>query len=378
MSSFGKPPSSRRHSSRRRKSRQSAASIPTSTTEVSINVYDLLVPDTTLSGLLWTVGLPLLHTGVVVETQITSQADGSDADNQEGKDSREYAFGGHTTPSVTGVYYTAPRLAPPGGTWRCTVPIGKTSSFSLAQPQPQSRQVGNSAPQDETLQTDHERIQAIIRDVARRYLGTEYDLLRRNCNHFANELCALLTGRGIPSWVNRAAALGCRMPCLVPDMFVGMDEDEGEMLLDGSAERDTVVDNDNDDDDENDVDGGDGDAVAQRGEDQDATNDEEQGGMPTASLVGVDTPTEAMFVAHERGRFRDPLRGDNAFNNDDDDSRDYNDNSLDDAGMERQDLLRPPRDLSRSRLEQFGILLDQNGRMVPASESVATRVVRRG
>ena len=46
--------------------------------------------------------------------------------------------------------------------------------------------------------------------------GTSYDLLKRNCNTFSNELCMLLTGKGAPKWINRAASVGSSLPCLVP------------------------------------------------------------------------------------------------------------------------------------------------------------------
>ncbi|EGG11100.1 uncharacterized protein MELLADRAFT_115382 [Melampsora larici-populina 98AG31] len=50
--------------------------------------------------------------------------------------------------------------------------------------------------------------------------GTSYDLLRRNCNTFSDELCMLLTGRRTPGWINRAAAVGTALPCLVPEGWI--------------------------------------------------------------------------------------------------------------------------------------------------------------
>lgn len=50
--------------------------------------------------------------------------------------------------------------------------------------------------------------------------GTSYDLLRRNCNTFSDELCMLLTGRRTPGWINRAAAVGTALPCLVPEEWI--------------------------------------------------------------------------------------------------------------------------------------------------------------
>lgn len=77
----------------------------TTSTPVVINCYDLLPPGR-LATMLWTLGTSLLHTGVVVGD-------------------KEYAFGGHDRPGVTGVYWTKPRTDPPGGTWRCEIPHGE-------------------------------------------------------------------------------------------------------------------------------------------------------------------------------------------------------------------------------------------------------------
>ncbi|KAJ1494469.1 PPPDE putative peptidase domain-containing protein [Baffinella frigidus] len=38
--------------------------------------------------------------------------------------------------------------------------------------------------------------------------GDSYDLVRRNCNHFANELCVALVAKKIPSYINRPANFG--------------------------------------------------------------------------------------------------------------------------------------------------------------------------
>jgi len=72
--------------------------------EVRINVYDLLPPGH-LSSFLWHIGNGLLHSGVVVN-------------------GREYAYGGHDRPGVTGVYWMNPGVEPPGGTFRCEIQNG--------------------------------------------------------------------------------------------------------------------------------------------------------------------------------------------------------------------------------------------------------------
>ena len=41
---------------------------------------------------------------------------------------------------------------------------------------------------------------------------SSYNVLRRNCHHFSDELCFRLLGRRLPSWINRAARVGTRSP----------------------------------------------------------------------------------------------------------------------------------------------------------------------
>lgn len=60
------------------------------------------------------------------------------------------------------------------------------------------------------------QVNEILGELSREYLGTAYNLLARNCNHFSNDLCIRLTGRCIPGWINRAASIGKFLGCIVP------------------------------------------------------------------------------------------------------------------------------------------------------------------
>jgi len=40
------------------------------------------------------------------------------------------------------------------------------------------------------------------------YNGDTYHLIVKNCNHFCKDICYKLTGKSIPTWVNRLARLG--------------------------------------------------------------------------------------------------------------------------------------------------------------------------
>ncbi|KAL8925986.1 MAG: hypothetical protein Q9172_001989 [Xanthocarpia lactea] len=138
-----------------------------------------------LSSTLWHLGSSLLHTGVVIKSL-----------------NREYAFGGHEHPSLTGIYYTTPGLEPEDATFRCSLLQG----FSFLSPT---------------------ELEKLVREVSKQFLGPSYNLLTNNCNHFSSALCVRLTGKPAPSWMNRAATIGVVLPCLVPrEWTTGGDGDE--------------------------------------------------------------------------------------------------------------------------------------------------------
>lgn len=134
-------------------------------------------------------GSSLLHTGVVINN-------------------KEYAYGGHDREGTSGVYWTKPRMEPPGGTFKCEILHGFT--FQPAQ-----------------------EIENIIKDTSLKFQGTSYNLLGNNCNHFTSYLCERLTSRPAPAWVNRAASIGVALPCVVPREWIeppDHDTADGELL----------------------------------------------------------------------------------------------------------------------------------------------------
>ncbi|RPA75422.1 DUF862-domain-containing protein [Ascobolus immersus RN42] len=179
----------------------------TQKTSVLINVYDLLPPGR-LTTFAWALGCSLLHSGVVIND-------------------REYAFGGHDRPRLTGVYHTKPRHERPGATFRCELLHG----FTMATP---------------------EEIENIIREASDAFPGTSYNLLTKNCNHFTSYLCEKLTGKPAPAYINRAANIGVALPCIVPQEWVdpgecedGLDDENARLVEnwspDGSPRVGTAV-----------------------------------------------------------------------------------------------------------------------------------------
>ena len=96
----------------------------------------------------------------------------------------EYVFGGGDS-SFSGVTVQRPRVPPPGSGWVFyqTVDIAPCR-----------------LSRDEALR--------VIQDMRGEFPASSYDLMGRNCNHFADALCQRLCNQGIPSWVNRLAGIG--------------------------------------------------------------------------------------------------------------------------------------------------------------------------
>jgi surface protein len=64
---------------------------------------------------------------------------------------------------------------------------------------------------------DYERILDSLKE---EFLGNTYNILTRNCNHFANALVTKLLNKPIPGYVNRLANLGGMVSCLFPPQLL--------------------------------------------------------------------------------------------------------------------------------------------------------------
>ncbi|KAJ8774053.1 hypothetical protein K2173_009484 [Erythroxylum novogranatense] len=133
---------------------------------VYLNVYDL----TPINGYAYWLGLGIYHSGVQVHGV-------------------EYGFGAHEH-SSTGIFEVEPKQCP-GFTFRKSILIGRT----------------DLGPKD---------VRGFMEKLAQDYPGNTYHLITKNCNHFCNDVCVKLTGKPIPSWVNRLARLGLFCNCVLP------------------------------------------------------------------------------------------------------------------------------------------------------------------
>ncbi|CAL0332676.1 unnamed protein product [Lupinus luteus] len=133
---------------------------------VYLNVYDL----TPMNGYMYWSGLGIFHSGVEVHGV-------------------EYAFGAHDY-STSGVFEVEPRQCP-GFKFRKSIFIGTTS-------------------------LDAVQVREFMEYQAASYNGDTYHLIVKNCNHFCKDICHKLTGKSIPTWVNRLAKLGSICNCVLP------------------------------------------------------------------------------------------------------------------------------------------------------------------
>lgn len=60
-------------------------------------------------------------------------------------------------------------------------------------------------------------IEKIITEMRNNFQGTDYHVLNRNCNTFADEFLQRLIGAPAPGYVNRMAFIGSFFSCLLPD-----------------------------------------------------------------------------------------------------------------------------------------------------------------
>lgn len=104
----------------------------------------------------------------------------------------EYAFGAHDYPT-SGVFEVEPRQCP-GFKFRKSIFIGTTS-------------------------LDPVEVREFMECESANYNGDTYHLIAKNCNHFCKDICYKLTGKSIPTWVNRLARLGILLILLVVDFF---------------------------------------------------------------------------------------------------------------------------------------------------------------
>ena len=133
-----------------------------------LNVYDL----SPANDYLFQVGLGLHHSGVEIS-------------------GREYSFG-----SGGGIFESPPKVAP-GARFRVQLDLGAYDGGS-------------------------KELNKALDDLRSEGFGNrDYNLVKRNCNHFSNALSLKLLQRPIPPHINRLADIGNCCSCLLPKELIG-------------------------------------------------------------------------------------------------------------------------------------------------------------
>ncbi|KAI8087942.1 PPPDE putative peptidase domain-containing protein [Gilbertella persicaria] len=152
--------------------------------KVYVNVYDMIQPNYITQFGYYALGVGVFHSGVEIG-------------------GKEYCFGGHEIPHVTGVFVVEPKIGIPELTLKQTFDMG-------------------------TTHLTEKEIEELLVKLSNEFVGPSYNLLARNCNHFTEEFVEKLTHKSIPSWINRAAKLGAMFPCMVPWEWIQPPEFEEE------------------------------------------------------------------------------------------------------------------------------------------------------
>jgi len=143
----------------------------------------------------------------------------------------EYAYGANDEPGESGVFSCVPKHSP-HYTYRTTIDFGmvkSTRKFWLSVPseKPPRQQCGSNERDVVGIHTDkrnythqplykREEIDVfvdgfeIMREMARKWYGMDYDLLRKNCCTFARDVCLEMgvDPTDIPSWITNLAETG--------------------------------------------------------------------------------------------------------------------------------------------------------------------------
>jgi len=168
-------------------------SVQGKTNRIKLHVYDLVADDTQLD--LWGCNFPLGQVFNAFNSSLHSIGTGAYHVGVE-IDEVEYAFGANNTKGLTGVFTCMPKSSP-GYQFRTTIDFGDRVVIKTS--------YGSGDKQDEAVDG-----RDTIRGMAKEYLGTDYDLLRKNCCTFARDVCIRLgiSEEEIPSWFHNLAEVG--------------------------------------------------------------------------------------------------------------------------------------------------------------------------
>jgi len=135
--------------------------------QVTVNVYDLIENNQYLHP--W--GFGAYHSGIQLG-------------------SVEYTFAGGS-----GIFFMEPKQAP-GAIFRQSIEMGYYEGTSR-------------------------QLECVINDLRIEFDGASYNILNKNCNHFADALVQKLLNKPLPPFINRLANVGSYFSCILPPSVTG-------------------------------------------------------------------------------------------------------------------------------------------------------------
>ena len=135
----------------------------------------------------------------------------------------EYAYGSNDTRNTTGVFTCMPKHSP-GYQYRSTIDFGERTLVRKMQVSSdgadKKSKTGRNFDTSDGITAIDRQIDGreVLREMAREYMGTDYDLLRKNCCTFAHDAAVRLGVREeeVPSWFRNL----CRAGALTQDAAV--------------------------------------------------------------------------------------------------------------------------------------------------------------
>tara|TARA_B110000285_G_scaffold221198_1_gene273817 strand:+ start:838 stop:1386 length:549 start_codon:yes stop_codon:yes gene_type:complete len=161
-----------------------------------INVYDIQKTCNTKGADV--VGLGIYHSGVEIL-------------------GTEYAYGGNALSNATGVFGMTPKCHS-NFEYKQSIDLGEISVNDFFPNKKRCQRASTTVHQSIIFNRD---IQPILDELSDEFRANKYDLLLRNCNHFANALIKRVYAnkKRLPRWINRAAWCGSWLHCMVPDKY---------------------------------------------------------------------------------------------------------------------------------------------------------------
>jgi hypothetical protein len=118
----------------------------------------------------------------------------------------EYAYGANETCGATGVFTCLPQHSP-GYQYRTTIDFGDRALLT-----PRETQISKRGDDINYSQAAKRHVDGreVVREMAAVYIGTDYDLLRKNCCTFAHDACLRLGVKeeDIPTWFRNLCGAG--------------------------------------------------------------------------------------------------------------------------------------------------------------------------